>query len=439
MNAKYQTASIGFAIAIIFVALLGLAACTFGKTPEPTPAPLPTLSLDETSAQEFVIADFDAVHAPVNGDANQYLIFGSLPVSEPPPDLPPELAVLLGRWEGYSYAPPVKKDYKLALMITEMTARDGKLVAWSGYNLQYPDRVGEIHFRVISVSPPSIEFQAIGPDGVRSVDTFTYDDQRKLLIGWLEYPDKNMSYGPFELSRDQTFYVYKDYAQYLTSKRIYTTEYTAQDLQRYGKGYMIYLPEGYEDKPGQTWPLIFFLHGYGDRGDNLFLLAKASPFMYIREKGSLPCIIVAPLLKAYDGFSSFPEEYMESVLAEIEANYRVDTQRIYLTGLSMGGEAAYRFAVHQPAVFAAIAPLSAYIDSETYSMLEAIKSLPVWAIHGADDTVVPFARGQQPADALEQLGGNVRFTILEGHDHDTWTDTYSDPAFYDWLFQYHTP
>ena len=174
-------------------------------------------------------------------------------------------------------------------------------------------------------------------------------------------------------------------------------------------------------------------------GDNVFLLAKASPFMFIRDKGPLPFIIAAPLLNAFEGYSSFPEAYMDGVLAEIQANYRVDAKRIYVTGLSMGGEATYRFAVHLPETFAAIAPLSAYVDSETYSMIGRIKALPVWAIHGADDTVVPLARAQQPVNALKEAGGNIRFSVLEGHDHDVWTDTYSDPAFYDWLLQHQRP
>ncbi len=92
----------------------------------------------------------------------------------------------------------------------------------------------------------------------------------------------------------------------------------------------------------------------------MFLLAKASPFMSIREKGPLPFVIAAPLLSASSDYSSFPEAYLDGVLAEIQADYRVDAKRIYVTGLSMGGEATYRFAVHHPETFAAIAPLSAY-------------------------------------------------------------------------------
>jgi predicted peptidase len=202
---------------------------------------------------------------------------------------------------------------------------------------------------------------------------------------------------------------------------------------------MLYLPQGYESDPDKTWPLMFFLHGYGDRGDNLFLLPKASPFMMIREKGPLPFIIVAPLLNT--NHTSFPNDYMDGALGEILADYRVDQKRIYLTGMSMGGEAAYRFALHQPDTFAAISPLCAYIDNSNPVSMDEIKDkdLPVWAIHGSDDFVIPLGWGRQAADALKKAGANVRFSILEGYDHDVWTDTYSDPQFYDWFMQYQKP
>jgi len=403
--------------------------------PTTAPTPLPRLTLDEISIMQYEITDFDAVHSPVNGDTNKYLILGNVPVSKPAPGLPPELAVVLGRWEGYSYAPPVKKDRKVVLVVQEMTAQGGEAITWSGTNLQYPDLVAKIHFRVIPGATPSLEFRFVWPKMTPEINTLTYDRETGVLQVISDHPAS----GPYVLSRDRSFYVFKDYAHYLAGKRIYPKTYRNNQLQHYGQGYLLYLPEGYETDPKKSWPLIFFLHGYGDRGDNVLLLAKASPFMFIREKGPLPFIIVAPLLNAFGGYSSFPGAYLDGVLTEIQAYYRVDTKRIYMTGLSMGGEATYRLAVCQPETFAAIAPLSAYVDSDTFSVIGRIKDLPVWAIHGADDTVVPLAKGQEPAAALKEAGGNIRFSVLEGHDHDTWTDTYSDPAFYDWLLQYRTP
>jgi predicted peptidase len=111
----------------------------------------------------------------------------------------------------------------------------------------------------------------------------------------------------------------------------------------------------------------------------------------------------------------------------------VDANRIYLTGLSLGGEAAYRFAQHRPETFAAIAPLCAFTSNSGVTAMQNIKNIPVWAFHGEDDVIITLAKGQQPVNALISAGGNVKFTILPDHDHDVWTDTYSDPAFYDWL------
>ncbi|HSD84002.1 MAG TPA: hypothetical protein VLG46_09100, partial [Anaerolineae bacterium] len=102
--------------------------------------------------------------------------------------------------------------------------------------------------------------------------------------------------------------------------------------------------------------------------------------------------------------------------------------------LSLGGEMTYRLAARRLETFAAIAPLSTSVHS--LPPLERIKDLPVWAIHGAADKISPLAMAQKPVDAWGQAGSNVRFTILPDHDHDTWTDTYSDPRFYEWLLQH---
>jgi predicted esterase len=436
MNTKRLSIPIIFAIAGWFI--LGLISSACSAAPAAAlPTPTPTLSLAETTVKEFVIQDFDAVHSPVNGDANKSLIFGNLPVSKPAADLPPELAVFLGRWEGYNYGPPVTKDRKLVLVIQEITPQGGTLYGWSGTNLQFPDLVGEVHFRVVTGRAPAIEWQITWPDGRKEIVIFTYDRETSQLTGRTKSPDSNNFSGPYELTRDQSLFVYKDYAAYLASKRIHTREYQNKDLLKAGKGYLLYLPEGYEADPNKTWPLLFFLHGYGDRGDNLFLLPKASPFIFIREKGPLPFVIIAPVLNT--NYTAFPDSYMDGALKEILADYRVDHKRIYLTGMSMGGEAAYRFALHQPETFAAVSPLCAYLNYPGLAYLQGVKNLPVWAIHGADDQVVPLSKGQQAVDTFKKAGANVRFSILAGHDHDVWTDTYSDPNFYDWFLQYQKP
>jgi predicted esterase len=446
MERKRRSIAIGFGILAGLAAVcLAVSGCKRTATSSPTATPLPTStptppptnSPVETSVEDFVIEDFDAVHAPVGSDENAHLILGNIPISTPAADLAPELAAFLGRWEGYSYAPPVKKDWKFVIVVQEITAQGGKAFLWAGTNLQYPDWVKQVRFRVVSGDTPTIECEYQDKNG-QNIFSFTYDRGRDMLQGWQKIPAYDSSWGPIELGRDRSFDVYKDYARYLAEKRIYPVEYQDEVFTLfYGPGYLLYLPEGYEDDAEQTWPLIIFLHGSGDRGDNLFLLAKASPFMMIREHGPLPFIIIAPLLGDSEYYASFPESYMDGVLGQALADYRVDQKRIYVTGLSMGGEATYRFALHRPDTFAAIAPLAAFLYSSP--SMESIKDLPVWAIHGADDTVVPLSLARRPVEALELVGGDVRFTVLEGHDHDVWTDTYSDPQFYDWLLEHQKP
>jgi predicted esterase len=445
MNTQRHTSVSVFLLTSLFVVSLSLSGCGAGSTPTPQPTATP----EATSMEDFAIKDFSLAHSPVNGDANEHLIFGNIPIASPAADLPADLAAFLGRWEGYSDGLPVKKDYKFVLVVQEITPRGGKAFGWIGTNLQYPGWIKEIKFRVVPDATPTIEWE-YNLDGPSSF-TFTYDRDKDLLRGWLKSSAyHNAPWGPIELTRDKTFTVYKDYEQYLAGKRITSKAYRDRALQKYGQGYLVYLPEGYETQPDKTWPLIFFLHGSGDRGDNPFLLAKASPFMMIREKGPLPFIIVAPLLNASQDYGSFPEDYMDDVLAEIQADYRIDPKRLYVTGLSMGGEATYRLALHQPAKFAAIAPLAAFnpkYNSQTIQQgykpfdqpLDRIKDLPVWAIHGANDIVVPLSAAQHTVDDLKQAGVDVRFTILENHDHDVWTATYSDPKFYEWLLQHQRP
>jgi predicted peptidase len=192
---------------------------------------------------------------------------------------------------------------------------------------------------------------------------------------------------------------------------------------------------------------MLFLCGSGDRGSNIFLFAKNGPFQMIREKAPLPFIIVAPMLEQSQEFRSFPNAYLDGLMAEIGKLYRVDSSRLYLTGLSMGGEASYRYAVHRPETFAAVAPLAAFdarfnpgaLDegfTPIEGPLDRIKGLPMLAIHGADDMVVPLSAASRTAEEFKKAGAGIEFKALKDHDHDVWTDTYLDPKFYEWLLRH---
>ncbi len=248
----------------------------------------------------------------------------------------------------------------------------------------------------------------------------------------------------FTLSRADKFIIYQDYAAYLNGKSIYTKEYERESLAACGKGYMYYLPKNYDSQ--KKYPLLVFFHGMGDRGENIDVLAKASPFMYIREQEDLPMIIAAPLLRE-SGSRYFSLEYMEDFLSMMISEYNVDESRIYLTGLSMGGEAVWRFALNHPDQLAALAVLAAPLHRKSQfgsghtifplveQPLSVLRDLPVRIIHGADDALIPPGGAEENYRDLKAAGGNVSFSLLAGHDHDVWTTTYSDPAFYAWLLK----
>jgi acetyl esterase/lipase len=400
--------------------------------------------------RDYSVKDFEALHSIVDGDDNKGLILGALTVSRPARGLAPELAAFLGRWEGFDLSPPVKKDIKGVLVIREINPKGGKAVLWAGYNLQYPFFIKEINFDVVEGESPSIKWRADRGEGPSAMSTyhFEYQKESKSLKGRVELGGSVG--GPFELTRNRNFYVYRDYARYFALMRFYPKEYEDSSLDRYGKGYLLYLPDSYDSQSEKKWPLILFLCGSGDRGSNIFLFAKNGPFQMIREKAPLPFIIVAPMLEQAPEFRSFPNAYLDGLMAEIGKLYRVDPSRLYLTGISMGGEASYRYAAHRPGTFAAVAPLAAFdarfnpgaLDegfSPIEAPLEKVKGLPILAIHGADDVVVPLGAASRTAEEFKEAGAKIEFRVLKAHDHDVWTDSYLDPEFYEWLLRHKKP
>lgn len=190
--------------------------------------------------------------------------------------------------------------------------------------------------------------------------------------------------------------------------------------------YLLYLPEGYEERD-EAWPLLLFLHGAGERGDSLGLVKQHGPPKLIARGERLPFIVVSPQQSA-DGW--WDPYVLDALLDEIVATHRVDEDRVYVTGLSMGGFGTWALIALDPDRFAAAAPIC---GGGTPRLMCGIGRLPVWAFHGADDPVVPLRRSEEMADALDACGGDVRLTVYPGVGHDSWTRTYDDPRFFDWL------
>lgn len=190
-------------------------------------------------------------------------------------------------------------------------------------------------------------------------------------------------------------------------------------------GYLLYLPRDYDKE--KSWPLMLFLHGAGERGDDLELVKKHGPPKLIAAGKDFPFIVVSP--QCPKGRWWEPMELV-ALLDEISGKYKVDPDRIYVTGLSMGGFGSWRLAAYAPERLAAIAPICG--GGETYWTKE-FAHLPVWAFHGAKDTGVPLERSQAMVDALKRSGGEPKFTIYPDAGHDSWSAAYDDPELYKWL------
>lgn len=200
--------------------------------------------------------------------------------------------------------------------------------------------------------------------------------------------------------------------------------------------FWLYIPPGY---PGRDhWPLILFLHGAGERGDDLDRVKVHGPPKRIdAENASFPFVIVSPQCPAEGWWSDDDQiERLDILLKDVVSRYEIDPERLYVTGLSMGGYGTWALAARYPRRFAAIAPICGGGDPGT---AERLAHLPVWVFHGAQDPVVPLEASREMVDALRKAGGSVTFTVYPEAGHDSWTESYENPALYQWLMQQRRP
>jgi predicted peptidase len=194
--------------------------------------------------------------------------------------------------------------------------------------------------------------------------------------------------------------------------------------------YLLYLPKGYADQ--DQWPLLVFLHGAGERGDDLELVKKHGPPKLIEEGKDLPFVVVSPQCPNGQWWTAKPLE-LTALLDEVVGKHKVDKERIYLTGLSMGGFGTWTLAAYSPDRFAAIVPIC---GGGEVMATRALGRMPTWVFHGAKDSVVPLKRSEDMVEALKRVNKDVKFTVYPEAMHDSWTETYSNPQLYDWLLSH---
>jgi len=199
---------------------------------------------------------------------------------------------------------------------------------------------------------------------------------------------------------------------------------------------------------GQKYPLVIFLHGGGERGtDNAIQLVHGmNDFASDAVMDKYPAFVIAPQcpeerkwvevdwdLESHTipAEASLPLAATFALIDQFLAEQPVDKSRVYITGLSMGGYGTWDVLARKPELFAAAVPICGGSDPATAGKF---KHVPLWAFHGDLDTAVKPKRSREMIDALRVLGGTPKYTEYKEVGHDSWTQTYADPAMYEWLF-----
>lgn len=216
--------------------------------------------------------------------------------------------------------------------------------------------------------------------------------------------------------------------------------------------YVVYIPR--EWTPARSWPVVLFLHGAGERGSDgrrQMQIGAAAAIHSAPER--VPALVVLPQAPADERWIGPPADAAMKALEEVVREYRGDRERIYLTGLSLGGFGTWHLALAHPRVFAALVPVCGGIvpngsatsvrqspltmaaaDPHAFTA-ERLRHIPIWMFHGSEDTVIHPSESRKMHEALRAAGAEVRYTEYEKVGHDAWNRAYDDAEMWTWLFQ----
>lgn len=243
-----------------------------------------------------------------------------------------------------------------------------------------------------------------------------------------------------------------------------TTAEAAQFTDRYDElekcewrsenGTLLYRKYTPKLEEGKKYPLVIFLHGAGERGNNnIAQVAGQDAFLnliFSEEGAKYPAYLIAPqcphnkkwcevswsLRDTHDTpeTASYAMGLLYELLQNMKANDQIDPDRIYVTGISMGGYGTFDFLVRYPNEVAAAMPVCGGADNEKLAAVPEIRNVPVWIFHGDADGAVPTQRSRNAYEALKKNGGNVQYTEYPGVGHNCWDRAYRTPGLADWLF-----
>lgn len=210
--------------------------------------------------------------------------------------------------------------------------------------------------------------------------------------------------------------------------------------------YRLFYPTGFD--ASKKYPLVLFLHGAGALGSDNQAQLNDLPKLFTDSLNKIkyPCFVLAPQCPKHDAWVNFPgfpnslattetpttsTRLTLALVDTLSENLPIDKKRIYITGLSLGGEGTFDFLTRRPTLFAAAVPICAVADT---SKATSIKHIPVWIFHGDEDDVNSVAYSRLMVTALKRAGGNPKYTEYKGVRHDSWTKAYAEPDLPAWLF-----
>lgn len=195
--------------------------------------------------------------------------------------------------------------------------------------------------------------------------------------------------------------------------------------------YYLYYPEDYNEEPDQKFPLLLFLHGGGESGENLTVVKRNGPPKLIVRGKKFPFLILAP--QNPNAKKWWNTRAVKQLLDTVIAKNRIDENRIYLTGLSRGGGAAWEMAVQYPETFAALAVVCGMTPLPYASWIN--KEMPIWVFHGELDKSIPISESETMVAKLLQMGYDVKFTKYSNIGHASWVKAYDTEELYDWFME----
>jgi predicted peptidase len=196
--------------------------------------------------------------------------------------------------------------------------------------------------------------------------------------------------------------------------------------------YVVYVPKDYS--AGTKWPVVLFLHGAGERGSDGLKQSDVGIGRALRFYSErYPAVVVMPQCATGVGWSGKMADQALKGLDQTMAEYSIDPDRQYLTGLSMGGYGSFLMASQHPDRFAAVVPICG--GGQPSEMAEKLKNIPMWVFHGDADKAVPVERSRQMVEAIKTAGGTkVKYTEYPGVEHNSWDRAYSEKELPEWLF-----